>query len=801
MRSEISITGMHCASCAATIEKGIKKVKGITYAAVNFATEKAVVEFDDKTASLSDIESAVEKAGYTVIRKEGAGVVTLKIIGMDNPHCVGTVDAALSTLPGVIKKELSVNEKAVIQFDPAKTSVEKIKKTIKSAGYEPLEETILDREKEVREAEIKKVRNLFLIGLILSIPVFILSFPEWFGLDFADRAFVLFLLTFPVQFIVGWRFYKGAFIALKAKTASMDTLIVIGTTAAFLYSAAVVLAPQWFATKELYFDTAAIIITFIILGKWLEALAKGKASEAIKKLIGLQPKTARVIRNKKEIEIPAEEVQVNDVIVIRPGEKIPVDGIIIEGSSSVDESMITGESIPVEKNVGDKVIGATINKHGAFHFRATKVGKDTTLAQIIRLVEEAQGTKAPIQRLADVVSGYFVPAVTIIAVLSFVIWYFVAGQSFLFSLSTFIAVLIIACPCALGLATPTAIMVGTGKGAEKGILIKGGEALETAHKITTIVFDKTGTLTKGSPELTNVVSFSKRFDENHVLQFAAIAELNSEHPLGEAIVKGAELRGVEIPHGTNFKALPGKGVEIKQGIKKIVLGTRMLMKDERLQVTETIEKELRRLENAGKTAMLVGVNREIVGIVAVADTLKEYAKEAVVQLKDLGKEVYMITGDNERTAKAIAAQLGIEHVLAEVLPDQKADEIKRLQALRKIVAMVGDGINDAPALAQADVGIAVSTGSDVALETGKIVLMKNDVRDVVTAIDLSRYTIKKIKQNLFWAFAYNVAGIPIAAGILYPFTGFLLNPVIAAAAMALSSISVVGNSLLMKLYK
>ncbi|MBI4141774.1 heavy metal translocating P-type ATPase, partial [Candidatus Woesearchaeota archaeon] len=652
MRKELCISGMHCASCANTIEKSLKKVKGVSSASVNFASEKATVEFDEKIISLSNIESAVEKAGYTVIRKDGAGVLSLKIIGMDNPHCVGTVDSALGTLSGIISKQLSVNEKAVIQYEPAKISVEKIKETIKSAGYEPLEETILDKEKEVREAEIKKVRNLFLVGLILSIPVFVLSFPEWFMIDFVDRGFVLLLLTIPVQFFVGWRFYKGTFIALKAKTANMDTLIAIGTTAAFMYSTAVVLAPQLFAVQELYFDTAAIIITFIILGKWLEALAKGKASEAIKKLIGLQPKTARVIRNKKEVEIPAEEVQVNDIVVIRPGEKIPVDGIISEGTSSVDESMITGESIPVEKIVGDKIIGATINKHGAFKFKTTKVGKDTTLAQIIKLVEEAQGTKAPIQRLADVVSAYFVPVVTIVAVLSFVVWYFVVGQSFLFSLSTFIAVLIIACPCALGLATPTAIMVGTGKGAEKGILIKGGEALETAHKLTTVVFDKTGTLTKGSPELTNVVSFSKRFDENRVLQFAGIAELGSEHPLGEAIVKGAELRGIQISHGTNFKAVPGKGVEIKHGVKKIILGTRLLMKDVRLAVSAEMEKKLQQLENEGKTSMLVGVNREIVGIVAVADTLKENAKDAVEKLKTMNKEVYMITGDNERTAKA-----------------------------------------------------------------------------------------------------------------------------------------------------
>ncbi len=802
-KKEFAISGMHCASCAATIEKTLLRLKGIETASVNFATEKATVEFDEKQIMPANIESAITKAGYQVIKKEDSakGKITLKVIGMDNPHCIGNVENALNSLKGIISKQLFSNEKAIIQFNPDAITVQKIKSTIKSAGYETLEETSLDREKEVRETEVKKLKNNFFIALIFTLPVFVLSFPEWFKIDFSYRALVIFALSTPVQFFVGRHFYKGAFSALKNKTASMDTLIAIGTSAAYFYSAAVAILPDFFGTTELYFDTSTVIITFIILGKWLESVAKGKASDAIKKLIGLAPKTAKIIRNKKEIEILVEEVQVGDLIVIRPGEKIPVDGVIVKGNSSVDESAITGESIPVEKNVGDIVIGATINKHGSFIFKATKIGKDTTLAQIIKLVEEAQGSKAPIQRMADIVSGYFVPTVTLIAILTFIIWYFVVGQTFAFSLGAFIAVLIIACPCALGLATPTAIIVGTGKGAQSGILIKGGEALETAHKLTTIVFDKTGTLTKGTPELTDVVSINQRFEENEVLKFAAIAEKNSEHPLGEAIIKGAQMREISVPEGKNFKAEPGMGVEIKYGMKRIILGTRQFMKEWHVPVLQNVETEMQKLENEGKTAMLVSVDKQVIGIVAVADTLKEYAKDAVGQLHLMGKEVCMITGDNQRTAKAIAVQLGIDKVLAEVMPNQKSEEIKKLQSTGKIVAMEGDGINNAPALAQADVGIAVGAATDVALETGSIILMKNDVRDVVTAIDLSAYTIKKIKQNLFWAFAYNTLGIPIAAGVLYPVNGFLLNPMIAGLAMALSSVSVVSNSLMMKFYR
>ena len=795
---DLPIKGMHCASCAGTISKAIRKVPGVKDVNVNFALEHARVEAAPDVPE-EKIAQAIFKAGYEVASRETApGELRLKVIGMDNPHCVSTVANVLAALSGVTSKELYVTEKAIIKYDPKLVTVDAIKKAIKAVGYQPLEETALDREKEVREREIRRTRNLFLIGLVLSIPIFVLSFPEWFGIEVPYHAYVLFVLTAPVQFIVGWRFYKSMWAALRAFTANMDTLIAIGTSAAFFYSAAATFRPDLFG-MAMYYDTAAIIITFIMLGKWLEALAKGRASEAIKKLIGLQPKTAHVMRNNKEVEIPAEEVQPGDVVVIRPGEKIPVDGIIVQGSSAIDESMITGESIPVGKQPGDTVIGATLNKTGSFKFKATKVGKDTTLAQIIKLVEEAQASRAPIQRIADTVSAYFVPTVITIAILAFLGWTFIGAEPFIFSLSIFIAVLIIACPCALGLATPTAIIVGTGKGAEHGILIKTAEALETAHKLTTIVFDKTGTLTKGAPEVTDILALDKRYDDTDVLKYAAIAEKGSEHPLGEAIVNRATKEDLKIPDATSFNAITGKGVEAKYGAHHVLLGTRALFADRGFALMQA-EERLRKLEEDGKTAVLVAIDRTLAGIIAVADTLKENSFEAVIALKKMGKDVIMITGDNERTAKAIARKVGIDNVLAEVLPGEKADKIKDLQAQGKVVAMVGDGINDAPALAQADIGIAIGAGTDVALETGEIVLIKNDLRDVVTAIELSAYTLRKIKQNLFWAFAYNVAGIPIAAGVLYPFTGFLLNPVIAAAAMAFSSISVVLNALTMRLY-
>nr|WP_278287330.1 copper-translocating P-type ATPase [Caloranaerobacter ferrireducens] len=601
-----------------------------------------------------------------------------------------------------------------------------------------------------------------------------------------DNGYVQLALATPVQFIIGYRFYKGAYHSLKGGGANMDVLVALGTSSAYFYSLYNLIA----GVREYYFEASAVIITLILLGKMLESIAKGRTSEAIKKLMNLQAKTAKVIRDGKELDIPIEEVVVGDTVIVRPGEKIPVDGIVIEGSSSVDESMLTGESIPVDKKEGDEVIGATINKHGTFKFKATKVGKDTVLSQIIKLVEEAQGSKAPVQRLADKVAGIFVPTVVGIAILTFIAWYFADGD-FANALINAVAVLVIACPCALGLATPTAIMVGTGKGAENGILIKGGEYLEKTHQINTLIFDKTGTITKGEPEVTDIISFTN--SKENILKFAAIAEKASEHPLGQAIVKKGEESGIKLIDPEKFNAIPGHGIFAVVEGKEIYLGNRKLMKDKNIDI-EDIEDEIIKLENQGKTAMLLSVNGRIEGIIAVADTVKEHSKEAIKELKSMGIEVYMITGDNERTAKAIAKEVGIENVIAEVLPEHKAEKVEKLKAQGKKVGMVGDGINDAPALVAADIGFAIGTGTDVAIEAADITLMKGDLRDIVLAIRLSRKTMRTIKQNLFWAFFYNTAGIPLAS------LGFL-NPMIAGAAMAFSSVSVVSNSLRLKRFK
>jgi len=724
------ISGMHCASCAQNIEKNIRKLKGVSYVSVNFATEKVTVEFDETKTGEQDIASVIERLGYGVIKEPH--------------HGAGTA--------------------------------------------------MTDAEQAEREKETRGLRNLFAISLLLSIPIVFLSFS---GFSIPYQNIVMMAFATPIQFYVGLRFYRGAWSALKSRASDMDTLFAVGTSAAYFYSAAVTLVPN--IGTYVYFDTSAIIMTFVVLGEWLEAITKGRASEAIKKLIRLQPRTAIVVRNGKELQIPIEEVVIGDIVIVKPGQKIPVDGTVVDGSSSVDESMITGESMPVEKRPGSKVIGATINKHGSFKFRAEKVGKDTVLSQIIKLVEEAQGSKAQIQRLADTVSGYFVPAVILIAVASAAIWYFLLGQTFAFAIVIFISVLIIACPCALGLATPTAIMVGTGKAAENGILFKNAEALETARKLTTIIFDKTGTLTEGRPSVTDIVAVV-RLDEKTILKHAAIAEKKSEHPLAEAILNRAKQEGLTVPDPSYFEAIPGQGIFARWNRNEILFGNRTLVGKYGARLKD-IEQTLAGLESEGKTVMILAVNGKIVGLIAVADTLKRFSKEAVQKLHEMGKEVVMMTGDNHRTANAIARQVGIDVVLAEVLPEAKEKEIKKLQAMGKVVAMVGDGINDAPALARADVGIAIGAGTDVALETGQVVLMKNDLRDVVTAVDLSNYTIKKIKQNLFWAFFYNAVSIPVAAGLLYPSTGFLLNPAIAAAAMAASSVSVVSNSLLMKRYK
>ena len=806
-KTSIKISGMSCASCVATIEKSLRKTKGVSKANINFAAEKAYVEYNPKHATKENLEKAIENAGYKVIKEEGT-ILKLKVVGMDNPHCIGIVGSALKKLKGIISKELLVTEKATISYNPSIISKEKIRQIIKDAGYENFEESedTKDQEKEVREKEIKSYKIRFFISAVLGLPLLYFAMAPHVNLPMpvisdSMMSLLQFLLTTPIL-LAGYQFYtRGINAVIKTRTANMDTLVAIGTGAAYLYSLVVSIF-IWsgnvnYGKNDLYYEVAGLLVAFILLGRYLESVAKGKTSEAIKKLMGLQPKKAVVIRNGKEMQISIEELVVNDIVVVKPGQKIPVDGIVIDGHSSVDESMISGESIPVEKTKGAKVIGATINKTGSFKFKTEKVGKDTALAQIIKLVEEAQGSKAPIQKLADTISAYFVPVVVGIAIISSIVWYFFGG--FAFALTIFVAVLIIACPCALGLATPTAIMVGTGKGAENGILYKNAESLQIAHKINTIVFDKTGTLTKGKPEVTDIFSL-KNFSETELLKFSSIAEKNSEHPLGEAIVNKAKEKKISIPDPDKFNSITGKGIEVDYKTRTIDLGNRKLMEQKNINIG-TVNKKLEGFENQGKTAVMIAVNKKVEGIIAVADTLKEHSKETVERLHKIGIDVVMITGDNKRTGKAIAKQAGIDRVLAEVLPAEKANEIKKLQNEKKKVAMVGDGINDAPALTQADLGIAIGSGTDVAIESGDIVLIKEDLRDVVTAMDLSRYTIKKIKQNLFWAFFYNSLGIPIAAGILYPFTGFLLNPIIAGAAMAFSSVSVVSNSLLMKNWK
>ena len=647
------------------------------------------------------------------------------------------------------------------------------------------------------QKELRQLKRLVSFSVIFSF--FILLFTFAIRFPFFDNNYLLFMLATPVQFIAGLRFYRGSYDAIKSRIANMDVLIAVGTTAAWLYSSLAAFFPAVFG-NDIYFDTAAVIITLILLGKLLEDIAKGRASESLRKLMDLQPKFATVIRGKKEVRIPIEQIKLGDIAIIKPGEKIPVDGIVVDGDSSVDESMITGESIPVEKKKGSKVIGATINKNGLLKVRATNIGSDTALAQIINIVEEAQIARTPIQRIADSVSAYFVPAVIVISLLSFGLWYFLLGQTFVFAFTILVSVLIIACPCALGMATPTAILVGTGKGAENGILIKSGGALEMANKINVVVFDKTGTLTKGMPEVTDIITVDKN-SQHDILFYAALAEKGSEHPLADAILNKAKEKKIKVPLATSFRAISGKGVYVTYKGRKILLGNKALMKSEKIKISQDTDTTLVKLESQGKTVMILAVNRKIKGLIAVADTLKEEAQKVIENLKRMKIEVIMITGDNERTAKAIGIQLGIETVIAGVLPKNKAQEIKKLQKSGKIVAMVGDGINDAPALAQADVGIAIGSGTDVALETGQVVLIKNNLNDVINSIELSKYTMKKIKQNLFWAFIYNIAGIPIAAGVLYPFFGLLLSPIIAAGAMAFSSIFVVSNSALMKRYK
>lgn len=723
------------------------------------------------------------------------------------------MERALKKLEGVA--EVNVNlatGKANIKYDNSIVRVASIKDAIKKAGYEPLEmevESNIDKDRQSKENEIKELWKRFIIAAIFTTPLFYISMGHMLGAPLPmildphhnalNFALTQLILTIPVM-IAGRKFYTVGFKTLFKASPNMDSLIAISTTAAFVYGIYAIIEiskGNHNMAMELYFETIVVIITLILLGKYLEAISKGKTSDAIKALMGLQPKEATVIQNGKEVKIPIDEVEVGDIIVVKPGEKIPVDGVVKDGYTSVDESMLTGESIPVEKNKGDKVTGGSINKNGSITFEATKVGKDTALAQIIKLVEDAQGSKAPIAKMADIISGYFVPIVISIAIVSGVIWY-LTGQSINFALTIFIAVLVIACPCALGLATPTAIMVGTGKGAEYGVLIKGGEALETAHKIETVVFDKTGTITEGKPKVTDIV-VAEGIDKEELLILSASAEKGSEHPLGEAIVKAGEEKGLGLKKVDKFLAIPGHGIEVTIEGKNMLLGNKKLMNDRNIEII--LQDESDKLATEGKTPMYVTINGNLAGIIAVADVVKESSKAAITALHKIGIEVAMITGDNRRTAEAIAKQVGIDIVLAEVLPEDKANEVKKLQAKGKKVAMVGDGVNDAPALAQADIGMAIGSGTDVAMESADIVLMRSDLMDVVTAIQLSKKTITNIKQNLFWAFGYNTLGIPVAAGVLYAFGGPLLNPMIGAAAMALSSVSVVSNALRLRGFK
>jgi Cu+-exporting ATPase len=810
---EIPITGMSCASCVAKIEKGLSKMSGITDAKVNFATEKATITFDPSRAHIGSFVSTIKDLGY----EAGIEKITFPVHGMSCASCVKKVEKALTSLEGVIQASVNfATERATVQYIPGTVGMEDFQRAVKAAGYEVLKvenarkEDLVDREKAAREAAYRKLKRKLIAGVVLVVPVFLLAYWKMLGLTYLyglsrQVNFVLQLIfQTPIQFWVGWQFYSGAWKTAKHKSADMNTLIAVGTSAAYLYSVLATFFPWLFAAKglmaEVYFDTAGAIIILILLGRLLEARAKGQTSEAIKKLIGLQAKTARVLRNGQERDVPVEEVAIGDLVIVRPGEKVPVDGMIKDGRSSVDESMITGESIPVEKNPGDSVIGATINKTGTFTFEATKVGKDTMLAQIVKMVEEAQGSKPPIARLVDVIASYFVPAVIGIGIVTFIVWYIWGpAPALTYAVLNFVAVLIIACPCALGLATPTSIMVGTGKGAEYGVLIRGGEALETAHKLNAIVMDKTGTLTKGEPSVTDILE-TNGYKRAEILRYAASAEKGSEHPLGEAIVNKAKEENIPLINPKNFQAIAGHGIEAAIDGKSLLMGNLKLMKDRGIPL-DGLEQEAEELSNQGKTPMFVAIDQKPAGIIAVADTLKENSKEAVEALHKIGLEVAMITGDNRTTAEAIARQIGIDRVLAEVLPEVKADEVKKLQAEGKKVAMVGDGINDAPALAQADVGIAIGTGTDVAMESSDITLISGDLRGVVTAISLSKATIRNIKQNLFWAFAYNSILVPVAAGVLFPFFGILLNPIFAAAAMGISSVTVVSNALRLRRFK
>ncbi len=812
----LELRGMTCSACAAANERAVRKLPGVAEASVNLAAETLKVRFDDAEASLETIKDAVKKAGYEAVERVTAREVSIPVGGMTCTACSAAIERSLKKLPGIqIAAVNFATEKASVTYDPSLVRLSEIKGAIKKAGYEPLAmEAVsaakIDEHKAAKAREIRSMWTKFTISAAFSIPLLYIAMGHMLGwplsaalhpMDYPLRfALIQIALVIPA-IIAGRRFYVVGTRSLLHGAPNMDSLIAMGTSAAILYSLFSVyrIAQGDFgAVEELYFETAGIIITLILLGKTLEAVSKGRTSDSIKKLMGLKPKTATVLQDGKEIELPIDEVEPGDILLVRPGERVPVDGSVLSGASAVDESMLTGESIPVDKGPGSAITGGTINKNGALTFRAERVGADTALSRIIKLVEDAQGSKAPIARLADVISGIFVPVVFGIAILSAGAW-LIAGHSAVFALTIFVAVLTIACPCALGLATPTAIMVGTGKGAELGVLIKSGEALETAGKIQIVVFDKTGTITEGKPELTDILPVDG-IDEERLLTLAAAAEKASEHPLGEAIVRVAEKRGLSLPVPESFAALPGRGIEAKIEGKPFILGNTRLMA-ERGVALDKFGATAGALASAGKTPMFAAFDGALMGLIAVADIVKPQSAAAIARLHAMGIETAMITGDSRPTAEAIAREVGIDRILAEVLPGDKAEEVKKLQASGKKVAMVGDGINDAPALAQADVGIAIGTGTDVAMESADIVLMHSNLMDVPTAISLSKGVMRNIRQNLFWAFGYNVLGIPVAAGLLYAFGGPLLSPIIAAAAMSMSSVSVLTNALRLRRFR
>ncbi|HSE89310.1 MAG TPA: heavy metal translocating P-type ATPase [Candidatus Binatia bacterium] len=813
---ELPVSGLTCANCVQSVEQALRAVDGVKRATVNLAGGRAFVEYDTDRTTLQSLLEAIKSAGY----RSDTAKAHFKIAGITCASCVTKIEAALHETPGVLSANVSMGtEEAIVEYLPSVADVGAIKSAVGSAGYKvvespaPSDQSAADKEDKEREREYRSLMRKWWFAAAVGTFTMIMSYPwlfpvlrDWFPRESHSLWYVwvgMGVASLAVIGYSGWHFFTGAWEALKHRSANMHTLIALGTGVAWIYSTVALLVPQIFPSgvlTDVYYDVTVVVIALVDLGLAMELKAKGRTSEAIKKLIGLQAKTARVVRDGKEMDIPVEEVLAGDVVVVRPGEKIPVDGEIIEGSSAVDESMVTGESLPVEKKLSDEVIGATINKTGAFKFRATKVGKDTALASIIRMVQDAQGSKVPVQRIVDVVSGYFTPSVAILAILGFMVWYTFGPEPRLaFALIVAVTTLIIACPCALGMATPMSLTTGVGLGALNGILIRGGEALQTARGLQTVILDKTGTITHGKPVLTDVI-VANESDERTLLRVAGGVEKSSEHPLAAAIVEGAMNRGITLPDAENFNAIPGHGIEADIERHSLLLGNIKLMRDRRIPFG-VLEAKAAQLADDGKTPMYVAVDGELAGIVAVADTVKGDSKKAIAELKNMGLEVVMITGDNERTARAIGRQVGIERVLSEVLPQDKAFNVQKLQLEGKTVAMVGDGINDAPALAQADVGFAIGTGTDVAIAASDITLIKGSLNGVVMAIQISRATMRNVFQNLFGAFIYNVLGLPIALGVLYPFFGLLLSPLLAAIAMSFSSVTVIANANRLKLWK